>query len=887
MDPGLDKALADLPEHALARLAFSIPSPPRGTVRGEAPSRAACYHCGEPCPDARVARAGKLFCCQGCLVVHDLLVESGLQQFYDLSAHPGVRIKDRPSSKEWAYLDEPAVQQQLLDFTDGKIGRVTFHIPAIHCVACVWLLENLFRLHTGIGQTQVNFAKREAALSFAPDRITLSEVAVLLASIGYAPQLTLGELEKRQMDPGLKKRWLQVGIAGFAFGNIMLFSLPAYLGLDSLSGPLFGALFGYLSLALAIPVLVYSAADYWRAALLAIRQQILTLDVPIALGLAALYAQSASEILSGRGEGYLDSMAGLVFLLLCGRAFQQKTQERLVFDRDYKSFFPLAATRKTSGGEEAIALSQLGVGDRLLLRNGELIPADARLISGSALIDYSFVTGESEPVPRQGGDYLYAGGQQTGAAVEIETIKPVSQSYLASLWSHQAFKKEPAHNLDTLTNRYSRRFTLIVILAAAGAALFWALSGDVARGVKAFTSVLIVACPCALALAAPFALGTAQRILAGIQIFFKNTFVLERMARIDTIVFDKTGTLSTGNGCGLAFCGHQSGSSSASPTQATGVQPEDNALSLAEAGWVCALADQSVHPHAVKIRESLCRSRPEEAQIQSVSKTEHSLLTSAATTRPSPSREPLEAFAEKPGFGISGRVQGHALRLGSRAWLEEAGILLPALERVTGSASYLSIDGTFRGVFCFSNQPRPDTDRLLKELGRDYELILLSGDNERECERYRQLFGPDALLHFNQTPYDKLEFVGRLQERGKTVLMVGDGLNDAGALKQSDVGVAVVERIGVFSPASDVILEASQVRRLCEILRLARKSVAVVRWSFGISAAYNLAGVSIAAAGILSPLICAVLMPLSSLSVVLFACGMAQWVARKLRLNHS
>jgi Cu+-exporting ATPase len=176
--------------------------------------------------------------------------------------------------------------------------------------------------------------------------------------------------------------------------------------------------------------------------------------------------------------------------------------------------------------------------------------------------------------------------------------------------------------------------------------------------------------------------------------------------------------------------------------------------------------------------------------------------------------------------------------------------------------------------------------RLLSRLAAQHELILLSGDNERERDKYRRLFGPKAELHFNQTPYDKLEFVRRLQESGKTVMMVGDGLNDAGALRQSDVGVAVVERVGVFSPASDVILEAAQVPRLFEILQLARQSVRIVRWSFGISAAYNLVGISIAASGILSPLICAVLMPLSSLSVVLFACGMSQWSARALGLTN-
>ena len=417
------------PEHGLNGLTLDAPAPPlalplnRAEARvgqcvspappGELPAaetgrrdplphlsagerKPACFHCGEPCPDPNLTKDNKAFCCRGCLFVHDLLAESGLGQFYDLSRHPGVRVRRPAKREQWAYLDDPALQQRLLDFTDGKISRVTFQVPAIHCVACVWLLENLFRLQPGIGRSQVNFPRREVAITFATEKLPLSDLVALLASIGYEPVLTLGELEKRKGDPARKRQWLQVGIAGFAFGNIMLLSLPTYIGLDSLSGPLFKVISGYLSLALAAPVLLYSASDYWRSARLSLRQRVLTLDVPIALGLAALYAQSAYEVVLGRGNGYLDSLAALVFFLLCGRVFQQKTHDRMAFDRDYKCFFPLSVTRVTAAGEESVAISNLRVGDKLRLRNGELIPADGRLLSGPACIDYSFVTGEAE-----------------------------------------------------------------------------------------------------------------------------------------------------------------------------------------------------------------------------------------------------------------------------------------------------------------------------------------------------------------------------------------------------------------------------------------------------------------------------------------------------------
>jgi Cu+-exporting ATPase len=800
--------------------------------------RTACFHCGEPCPDGTYAKAEKTFCCNGCLIVHELLSENGLGQFYALAQYPGVRVRKPGRRERFAFLDQASIREQLVDFTDGTVSRVTLHIPGIHCVACVWLLENLFRLQEGIGDSRVNFARREVAISFSPGRISLSELVALLCSIGYEPTLTLGELGKRKQNPARRKQWLQVGLAAFGFGNIMLLSLPLYLGMDSFSAPLFRKVFGCLSLALAAPVVFYSAGDYWRSALLSLRQRTLTLDVPIALGLAALYAWSAYEILSGHGEGYLDSLTGLVFLLLCGRVFQKLTNERLAFDRDYKCFFPLAVTRKAGGTETSVSISDLRVGDRIVVRNGELIPADARLRRGQALIDYSFVTGEADPVSKAAGDYVYAGGRQAGEAIELETVKPVSQGYLTSLWDHRAFRKESPNDLNCLTNRYSRRFTVIVLAMAVGAALGWLLAGQSATAVKAFASVLIVACPCALALAAPFTFGTAQRLLARTQTFLKNALVLERMAQVDTILFDKTGTLTAGHGDSALV--H-------APVK----------LSAEEQAWVLSLARQSTHPLSIRLAHWLS---------------------------PVSDPEPVLDFAEIPGCGIRGRVRGRELLLGSAAWLEARGVSLKEFSLPGESHVCLAIDGRFRCCFAMAHTLRPDTEALLKQLAGKFELALLSGDTEKERDRFRKLFGANARLCFNQSPLDKLGFVETLQKAGRTVMMVGDGLNDAGALKQSDVGVAVVEKIGVFSPASDVILEAAQAPRLFQMLSLARKATRIVRVNFALSAAYNLIGISIAASGALSPLFCAILMPLSSVTVVLFACGATNRAAKKVGL---
>ncbi len=802
-----------------------------------------------------------MFCCQGCLAVHDLLSANGLAQFYNLSPHPGSRAQGAVPRENWAFLDEPSVRQRLLDFSDERLSRVTFRIPTIHCVACVWLLENLFRLHPGIIGCRVDFSRREAAIHFAADQIRLSGVVALLASIGYAPQLTLGELEKAVPNPARKRLWLQIGIAGFAFGNIMLLSLPAYLGLDSTSEPQLKNLFGYLSLALAAPVVVFSAADYWRSAGLAFRQRVLTLDVPIALGLAALYLQSAIAIVLGRGEPYLDSLAGLVFFLLCGRAFQQKTFDRLEFDRDYKCFFPLSITRRNGSSQETVAISSLEVGDRLLVRNDEILPADARLVSGPACIDYSFVTGESEPVRPTPGDYLYAGGKQMGATIEAQTLKAVSQSYLTSLWNHAVFGKKRQHAVQSLTNRYSRGFTGIVVAIAVGAALVWALSGHPARAMRAFTSVLIVACPCALALAAPFTLGTGQRLLGRRQVFVRNPLMLERLAEVNAVVFDKTGTLTTPGGSDAQFVGGR--------------------LSMAEMAWVEAVTRHSTHPHAMAI----CQAMGEpQARAENSAERQGEALQNAGQMENRIEVQP-GSFQELPGRGMVAVVVRHEVRLGSRRWLEESGVDFSATRDPAGSVSYLAIDGQFRGAFVVAQGLARETVASLKVLNENCDLALLSGDNDRDRERFAAIFGAGGHLHFNQSPREKLHFIERLQQQGKVVMMVGDGLNDAGALKQSDVGVAVVEKIGRFSPASDIILPVEQVAQLSKVLALARRSASIIRLSFGLSAMYNAVGIGLAAAGILSPVICAILMPLSSVSVVLFACGATTWAAKRAGLN--
>ena len=802
-----------------------------------------CFHCGLPVKGASSELGEKSFCCNGCRAVYELLTESGLTDFYRLGRAAGVRVRNVPAADDLQYLDEPAVRRRLVDYEDAKTTRVTFHVPAMHCIACVWLLENLFRLDPSIVRSRVNFPRKRISLDFESARTNLAGVVRLLSRLGYEPDLKFSDLDDAARRPVSRRLWLQLGIAGFAFGNIMLLSIPSYFGLDAIDGPGLKKLFGWVSVVLAVPVIAYSASDYWKAAWLSWRRKMLTIEVPIALGIAALAVRSGYEVIAGLGPGYFDSLCGLLFFLLIGRLFQQKTFDRLVFDRDYKSFFPLSIARKNGAIEQRVSLSQLEIGDRLVIRNGEIIPADALLISTAATVDYSFVTGESEPVAKQSGDYLYAGGRQIGGAIEMQTVKKVSQSYLASLWNQPAFRGKQSPAFETLTNRYSRRFTTMVITIAVASALFWAIA-EPARSLLSFTSVLIVACPCALALAAPFALGAAQRVLARRDVFLKNPAVIETLAQVDAVIFDKTGTLTVAGGGSVSFVG--------------------NPLAEVESKQIAELAGHSNHPYSVRIAE----------------------FAAAARKSPLPDNGGISvrSFVEIPGCGLEGLVGGTEWWLGSAAWLDSRGVIIPDAPEKSGSVVHAACNGEYRGRFILISDIRPQTGSLLSGLSEGCDLSLLSGDNEKERPRFEQLFGESAQLHFNQSPLDKLNFIRHLQQRGKTVMMVGDGLNDAGALQQSNAGVAVVESIGAFSPASDVIMSAKMVPALHEVLRFARRTIRTVKVSFAISAVYNVVGISIAARGFLSPVICAILMPVSSITVVVFACGMTNWLGRRLKM---
>lgn len=778
----------------------------------------------------------KIFCCQGCKTVYEILHENDLTYYYDIQNSPGISPKEIEG--KYDFLENESIVNKLLEFNDGGTQVVSFLIPSIHCSSCIWILENLNKLFPDVKSSQVNFPEKTVRITMAGSEKSLKNLVILLSRIGYEPYISLEDSEKKEKK---KDRSLiyKLGIAGFAFGNIMFLSLPEYFVEYDFWLDKFKPFFRWIMFAFSLPVVFYSASGYFISAYKGLRSRILNIDVPIAIGIVALFVRSTLDIVMDWGTGFFDSLAGLLFFLLLGKFFQQRTYSYLSFERDYKSYFPIAVTRLTKNEndvdtEEQIEVNDVKKGDRLLIRNNEILPVDAILMKGKALIDYSFVTGEAEPIVKKSGDRLFAGGKQQSGNIEVSVLKPVSQSYLTQLWSNDVFQKDYKSSFQSITDGISRRFTAVLLTIAVVATTVW-LFIDSAKAFEVFTAILIVACPCAIALAAPFTHGNLLRIYGRAKLYLKEAPVLEKMAKVDTIVFDKTGTLTT--------------------NQKNVVTYEGVELTQYEKELLTGTLRASNHP---------------------LSRSLYTILSNSNIQMP-------EEFHETIGKGIEGKYKKHTIRVGSYDFVD-AGKRKDENESPNRTEVHISTNENYRGCFVFINEYRTGIKEVFEELQLK-ETVVLSGDNDGERAYLEKILPSGTAMYFRQKPDDKLNFIKQLQSEGKTVMMIGDGLNDAGALKQSDVGIAVAENTNVFTPACDGIMEASQFPKIASFLELATRGRKIIIWAFMFSLFYNIIGLSFAVTGNLKPVVAAILMPLSSISIVVFTTMMTTRAGKKLKLE--
>ena len=789
-----------------------------------------CFHCGkEYTAKEEIQFDEKSFCCVGCKTVYEIFSQNDLTCYYDFQSAPGATPQEIKG--KYDFLNDENIQSKLLEFQENGIYIVSLYIPHIHCSSCIWILENLQKLQKGISTSQVNFTQKKVRITYNPEQTNLKDIVYLLSSIGYEPYISLENYETvaKQIDRSLIYK---LGIAFFCFGNIMLLSFPEYFEVDEFWINKYRNFFRTLIFFLSLPSFLYSASGYYISAYKSIKSKMLNIDIPIALGIIVMFVRSVIDITFDYGQGFFDSLTGLVFFMLLGKLFQQKTYDFLSFERDFKSYFPIAVTKiNQNGEEEPCQIYNVKKGDRLIIRNQELIPVDGILISPKTALDYSFVTGEAMPIEKKSGDKVFAGGKQIGGIIEMEVLFSVSQSYLTQLWSNDVFQKKIDQKHKSITDKVSQYFTPALLFLAFGSLVFW-LFINVHLAFNVFTAVLIVACPCALALTAPFTLGNVLRIMGNKKMYLKNAQVIEQMAKVDTIVFDKTGTITSSLKSNIEYTGKD--------------------LSDSEFTKIKSIVRNSNHPLSRKLYDFL-------PQMQLVE---------------------ITNYEEIVGKGMLANLNDISYKIGSLSLINQ----LDSFEPDKNTKVHIEINSDYKGYFVFNHQYREGLNALFYQLDKNsYKTVVLSGDNDGEKDYLQSVLPQNTTLVFHQKPEQKLDYIQKLQKEGKNVMMIGDGLNDAGALAQSNIGIAISENVNVFSPACDGIMDASQFQNLFNYIQYAKNAMKTIYISFGLSLLYNSVGLAFALTGKLSPLFAAIIMPMSAITIVSFVTILSKFYGNKIK----
>ncbi len=782
-----------------------------------------CVHCAEPCTENITNEKGEPFCCTGCRAVYDLLQSvEGECPILDVEAIRGIKTKRFTANYLW--LDEPTLASDFVRFSSNTENIVRFSLPTIHCSACIMLLEAMPKLVKGVVNSRVNFLDKYIVIHYNPQELKLSELAGWLNSVGYPPSLTLAT-EKESTSP--RGTVARIAVAGFIFGNSMLFSLAEYFGIQAIESSL-RDFFIVLNVLFALPMVGYCASPYFKSAWASIKTKQASLDLPIALGISALFIRSMIDVVWLSGSGYFDSLSGLVFFLLIGRYIQQRSYQHLQFDRSVRSYLPIAVavTDKQGNHLNFKKAKDLSKGEIINLANGQVIPADAVLISSQVHIDYSFVTGESEAQLFIVGSTLFAGGRVVQGSALMQVAKPMDQSYFLELWSKANTRIQKEFALTRLNGLFAKYFTAFMLSIAALTTIYWAVVNP-ALIWNATTAVLIVACPCALTLSLPFALGNAMAILGRKGIYLRNQGVLHQLAEIKAIVFDKTGTLVQMNNKGISYSG--------------------KSLSAEQKLALYNVCKESVHPVSTAISEWVGHT----------------------------SKHKVFDFQEVTSQGIAGEVNGIIIKLGKAAWVDDRN------NGANQTATTLMIDCEVYGTFEFQSRLSNGVQAMVQKLSTLFPLYLLTGDKQDGLADIAEITSSFKEVKAGLLPNDKKLFVAQLEQQNLPTMMVGDGINDAAAMQAATVGVAITSEKNSFTPASNVIMNSAELALLPQLHSFSLACRKNIINSFWLSVVYNIIGLSVAISGTLSPVFAAIFMPVSSMSVVAFSTWATSLSAKK------
>lgn len=792
-------------------------------------TKVACTHCGLAVPAGLVEDAERSFCCEGCRMAYAILNEHGLGSYYGFNDRRELAV--RASGRSYEEFDHPAFHERYVRHVEGGRARVELYLEGVHCASCVWLVERLPLVVQGVARAELDVRRSLAVVEWDDAALPLSRVARSLDQLGYAPHPYRGVARdeiRRQEDRAMLVR---IGIAGAIAINVMLASLALYSGELHGMDPTYARLFRWISCALVIPSIVWPGRIFFVGAWAALRTRSLHMDLPIAIALLAGVVRGTMNTVSDSGPVYFDGLAVLVFALLAGRFLQQRGQ-RLAADGAelLHSVAPLSARILENGALRDIPADALLPGMIIDVRAGESFGADGVVVEGRSSVNAALLTGESRPVPIGQGVRVYAGTLNVEAPVQVLVEQSGESRRIAQLLQQVELAARRRAPVVLLANRMAGLFVAVVLLLAV-VTFVVKLRLDPARALDDAIALLIVTCPCALALATPLAITVAVGRAARRGMLIKGADALELLAKPGTLVLDKTGTLTEGAMSLVAWNG------------AEWVKP-----------LVFALESGSSHPVAEAFRQSW----PE---------MEQALVEDARTVG---------------GAGLEGTVSGHRVLIGSPEWVLRHASLSVHFRRVldaqdaTLTPVLIAVDRVVAAVAGIGDRIRDDARASLDILrARGWTTIMLSGDAPGVAASVGSALGFDASDAIGgATPEGKLKFVEALVGSGR-VVMVGDGVNDAAAIAAAHVGIGVHGGAEACLATADVYLARQGLAPLVELMDGAQRTMRVIRRNIAFSLIYNVAGAVLAVSGMLTPLLAAILMPASSITVVI-----ASWKGR-------
>jgi Cu2+-exporting ATPase len=808
---------------------------------GKPPSDAPCAHCGLPVGRHPVG-TNPWFCCRGCETVYHVLQQSGLADTYYRLKSTSTPVGDAcPAAEEpnTLLLAELDTEEFLRDHTDsvsGSVRRVRLYLDGVHCAACMWLIERMPFEVDGVRSARLDLPRGMLTLEWDADRISLSRAAAWLHRIGYPVQPRV-QSSREAGRAEEKKLLVRVGICWALAGNVMLIAFALYAGLAASdeSGLLQGA--RYLSLTLSIPAVAIGGSVFFRRAWASFRMALshrsvrnLHMDTPISIGILVGFGYSAASTLAGRGEIWFDSITVLIAALLSARWIQLRSR-RLAGDETDRLLALVPTMARAVGAEgktDMVRATTLRSGDTVEVRPGEVIPVDGRVRAGSSHLDNAVLTGESRPVRVEAGDSVSAGATNLSTTVLLEVLHTGDDTQIGRLlgWMTEAGgRKAP---VVLLADRIGGYFVVSVLALGLLTFVAW-LSAGTHEAIQHAVALLVITCPCALGMATPLAFAVATGRAARHGIFVKYEAVFETLTHVDAVVIDKTGTLTEGR------------------MQVSDVAGDHEALHLAAA------AERDIsHPIAQALR-----AYAEDGNSD------------------------VEALENVVGQGVRARIGNRIVEVGRYDWLQpglafESEELLQFQTNVASRGATpvcVSVDGQLRAVVSVSDRLRSDAERLTRSLGaRGLELYLASGDHDLAVRHVADELGIEPSHTLGRAgPEDKLELVERLLEGGRIVAMIGDGVNDAAALQKSSVGIAVSGSSAAGRLAADAFMTGRSIEAVSSLIAGGGRVMHVVRRNLSISLAYNLLGAGLAMAGVVTPLLAAIAMPVSSFTVVLLS----------------